>query len=200
MAPPCDGEGRHYRYRHPETGHVSHALDWFTWQELIKSHRIGNKLPPVSAEETEDQLCRVLPPEQCERAIGDAPGITTRFGWKEVKAATLAFTRLLTTGFVSKFEAERRARICAGCYFNVVPIGCGTCQKLTSLVTGELAQRRTKSDSLLNGCAVCQCSLKALVHFPLKTLELESKQDRLPSFCWQKQGGENFLPDDAENP
>lgn len=185
---PEDGDGRYFRYRHRETGHWSVGFDWFTWQERIRTHRQSNNLSPVSVEETEDQLCRTLPPGWCKQDKTNAPaaGLLPRFGWAQVVAAMKAFAKVAFTGFVDQAEANRRAAICSACYFNVNPSGCGSCQKLASLVTGELARRKTSYDANLKACAVCQCALRALVHFPLNLLDIEQKQEQLPDFCWQK--------------
>ncbi len=189
---PENGNGHYFRYRHRETGHWSEAFDWWTWQERIALHRRANNLTPITVEESEDQLCRTLPPGWCKQDSGDMPAnVPTRFGWSQLVEGMKAFAKLAMSGFVDQSEADRRADICTTCYFNVNPTGCGTCVKMATLITGDVAGRTTSEDVNLKACAVCTCALKAMVHFPIQSLG-EGNQDLFPSFCWRKATGENF--------
>lgn len=194
---PEDGEGRNFRFLNPETKHWSEASDYYTWSERIRLHRKANGLREISMAEAEEQLCKGIPPEWCSRDKGDAsPSVNTRFGWSELVEGMKAFAKVIFTGFVSQSEANRRASICGSCYFNINPSGCGTCNKMAGLITGPVAGRKTDYDASLKACAVCQCTLKSLVHFPLSALETSpEKQAAYPDFCWQKIGRDNYLPD-----
>lgn len=183
---PENGDGHNFRYRHQETSHWSVATDYWTWIERVNLHRRANNLAPISAEEAEDQLCQTLPPGWCKQTKeGGTPAVNTRFGWKDVVEGMKSFARVVRTGFVSQAEADRRARICASCYFNVGVEGCGSCHKMATLVTGEVASKKTSYDPRLKACAVCKCALKSLIWFPLNALNPD-KRDLVPSFCWQK--------------
>jgi len=145
-----------------------------------------------------DQLCGQLPPEYCERPEGKG-WINPRLKWNDIVDGTKAFIALATGGFnfVDEVEAERRAWICSGCPNDIALSGCGTCRKMASLVTGELAQRKTVYDADLKACAVCRCSIQAMVHFPMEALEKSDspeRQELYPEWCWKKRGGENYEP------
>jgi len=89
--------------------------------------------------------------------------------------------------FVPQEEADRRAKICGSCYYNVHAEGCSGCAKIASLITGPVANRHTKYDSMLKVCAVCRCNVVAKVHFPLDQIPTDDRQQTLfPDFCWQK--------------
>lgn len=194
---PEDGEGRNFRYLHRETAHWSDALEHYTWGERIRLHRKANNLEPITIAVAEDQLCKSLPPGWCTQDPGNAPpSVNTRFGWSDFVAGMQAFARLMSGGlqFVPQAEADRRAAICTSCFFNVGISGCGTCQKMATLIVGDVAKQKTPYDGSLKACAVCKCSLPALVHFPMEALETTlEKQAQYPDFCWQSQGGENWI-------
>lgn len=188
-----------FRYVHSETGHPTVAVDWTTWQEEIVKHRQGNNLPPITANDAEDQLCGQLAPEWCEGNDPNRPWVDPRISLNDVADAMKVFASFMVSGFkfVSQEEATRRARICVGCPNNLNIQGCGACRQIASFVTGTLAQRSTPHDDKLKTCGVCRCVVKALVHIPLNALAAKSTPDRealLPSFCWQKPSGENYQP------
>lgn len=74
---------------------------------------------------------------------------------------------------------------------NTFVSGCSACHKVVSEVVGT---KKTRYDYALNSCAVCKCVLKAKVHFPLETLDRETKklQSLYPEHCWLKKDGENY--------
>lgn len=187
-----------FRYVHSETGVRSEASDYWTWQERIKSHREANTLPSISPDEAEDQLCQQLPPEWCSQSDPNRPWVDTRFTLGDVGDVMKVFVSFAGSGFqfVEQAEANRRARICVGCYNNINVSGCGACRQLAGFITGSLAQRKTPHDDTLKVCGVCRCLNRAQVHIPLSALDAKDspdKQARHPSFCWLKRGGENRL-------
>lgn len=194
-----------FRFTHPETGFVSQAIDWYTWQENIAAHRKANKLPPITPEEAEAQLCETLPPGHCKHAPAEKKNrswVNTRLRFGDIAQGMKAYLALITSGFktVSQEEADRRARICSGCYLRITPQGCGACVKLSRLITGELARKKTAHDSHLanKACAVCSCGVQSIVHFPMPLLEqadTPEKQALYPDFCWRQKTGMNYQPD-----
>jgi len=195
---PPDG----FRYSH-ETGYVSRAMDHWSWYEDIKRHRLANALPPISIEQAEDQLCAGLPPNNCEWDAdekGHHSFVETRLRIRDIAQGAAAYVKLMLSGFktVDQAEADRRARICSGCYLRVAPIGCASCQKVGAFIVGEVGKKKTHYDQNLfqKACAACRCPLQPLVHFPLDLLsqnEGEGLQEKLPAFCWRKVGGSNYL-------
>lgn len=188
---PPDG----FRYFQQETRFIVEAQDYWTWVAEVKKHRIGNGISLDGIEEQmQDQLCQTLPAGWCRQDDPNRPRPDMRFGLSDIWNWAVAHIKLATTGFVAQEEAERRAKICAGCYMNVMGQGCQSCHKVAELFTTELAARKTESDSFLRNCAACKCYLKALVHFPIDILQNHaSVQPLLPSFCWQKVDGVNYL-------
>lgn len=195
-----------YRYTHAETGHVSEAIDWHTWQEKIRSHRAGNNLPPITPEQAEEQLCQILPPGWCKHPDKERKThrwINTRLRFRDIADGTKAYVSLILSGFqtVSQSEADRRAAICSGCFLRVLPDGCAACVKLSRLITGDIARKTTAYDQHITNraCAACGCHLASVVHFPMSALEKPQvdspeKQERYPDFCWRKRDGVNYRP------
>jgi hypothetical protein len=194
---PPDG----FRFTHPETSHRSEAMDWFTWQDRIRAHRKANDLPPISETVADDQLCQQLPPEWCSHAENNRKWVNTRLSLGDIVNGFVAYVKLAIRGFetVSQAEADRRARICAGCFLNVNAQGCGACGQMATLITGDIAKKKTAFDDALKACAACLCPNKSTVHFPLSILEEadpnDEKQPLFADFCWRKKTSENYLPE-----
>lgn len=198
------GPPDHFSFTHPETFHVSWAVDWVEWQKRIGEHREGNKLPAITPEEAEEQLCKTLPPGWCKHASADKKNhrfVNTRLRFGDIAQGMKAYLALIASGFktVSQEEANRRAAICSGCYLRVQPQGCGACVKLARLITGDIARKTTPYDSNLvnKACAVCSCPVASLVHFPMSALEKPEvdspqKQEAYPDFCWRKRSSVNY--------
>lgn len=195
----CPPEG--YTYTHAETGHVTKAVDPWTWLEKAKEHRRANNLPVPSNlfEQMQEQLCRRLTPEVCTYSESDPQWIDTRMNWGDVIDASRIYMEWRKQGkpFVSLDEAERRAAICAGCYLNVRVDGCGgLCREAIKIITETNGERKTSYDSKLLNCAVCKCSGASQVHFPLDLLEKsdsESRQSQYPvEFCWKNKQSPNY--------
>lgn len=198
-----------FRYTHAETGFVSTGINWWDmWSEgptAVIKHRAANRLPSITEAEAEDQLCQQIGPAFCQQ---EEPGsfkfVNTRLRWGDIVNGTKAYVSFILSGFqsVSQNEANRRGRICGGCYLRVSPQGCGACVKIAQLVTGEIAGRKTQHDSLLanKACGVCSCPVASLVWFPMPLLEKPSvdspeKQEAYPMFCWRKRDGINYQPE-----
>lgn len=188
-----------FRYTHEETGHTDTAHVYADWIERCHTHRKDNNLPPMNAAQFEDQLCEQIGPEYCEYQEGDSKD------WVDIRRLSLsdvvAFTKVLIAHafsggqYVSQEEANRRAKICSTCYFNVNVPGCGACRAVSSLTAGN---RKTDYDHQLKSCAICKCTNSSQVHFPLTTLAVNStneKQSQYPQpFCWKSKTSPNYLP------
>lgn len=169
----------------------------------IKEHRKANGLRDITAEEAEDQLCAQLPPGWCEHdpeTQKDRAWVDTRLKWRDIVEGAKAYLALIASGFqtVPQGESNRRARICAGCYLCVSVQGCGACQRMSSLIIGDIAGKRTAYADQLEkkACSVCRCPASSIVHFPMSALDSADsaeKQNAYPEFCWRKIGSENRL-------
>jgi hypothetical protein len=195
---PCPPEG--YRYVFPTDGHVSHAWTYTDWIQDAINHLQANKeeIPPDLAETMEHQLCLTLPPGWCNYDDDNRPRATTVLYWGDIQAGLETFARIakeVVSGrfhFASQTESERRALICSRCYLNTNVSGCSACHKLAKEVVGS---RTTKYDFALKACAACKCLLKAKVHFPIESLDIENErmQALYPEHCWLKHNGPNYL-------
>lgn len=186
-----------FRYRHSETGYVSRRMEYDNWIDDINAHRKANNLTPITPAQASHQCCQTIDPEWCIREKEDNQSyVVTRFGWNDFVGGMQAFGKLMLGGFkfVSQEEANRRARICSTCFFNTTPEGCGSCKRLAELITGDVAKKETPYDASLQACAVCHCANKSKVWFRLEDIPpTDDQQAKFPSFCWQKQGGENYV-------
>jgi hypothetical protein len=190
---PCPPDG--FRYVDPEDGFVAHAWTYNDWVPLQQSHLSANnrEVPPDLGEQMQDQLCKTLPPGWCNYDSDSRPRPTTSLGWGDVLGGLQTFAKWISggAGYVSQEEADRRALICSRCYLNVHVEGCGACHKAVAEVTKD---RKTKYDFALKACAVCKCLLKAKVHFPMETLDMnrDAVQEMYPEHCWLKKTGPNY--------
>lgn len=203
---PADNENRNFRYLHQETGHWSESSIYSDGDtggliEKYLAHRKSNGLPiPEDYEAVvQDQMCQTLPPEWCKRQKGQS-WVSTRFSSEDFLDGMKAFGRLMLGGFnfVTQAEADRRARICANCYYNVDLPGCTSCRKVASYLTGDVALKKTAYDEKLKACAVCKCSIQAMIWFPMDILEANDtpeKQALYPiEFCWKSKASPNYIP------
>jgi hypothetical protein len=184
-----------FRFVHPETGYESKAIDIYSWMENIAAHRKANNLPPIFEETAVEQLCKTIPPNWCEHEGAGRKWVNTRLRWGDIVSGAKAYASFILSGFksVSQDEANRRGRICSGCYLRVSPQGCGSCVKIAQLITGDIAGKKTDFDqNLINmACGVCACPVASLVWFPMPILEKPEvdspeKQEAYPRFCWRK--------------
>lgn len=192
-------------------------LDAATLLDLTRAvitHRTSNGLPNKSEEETsaeiQDQLCRNMPPSICRDVNGvvKMSGVSISLDAVKRGAATLADFILHGSEKVSYEDANRRARICAGCYANIDASGanCTTCAKAGFKSAVEAAFRLasdavanaivhpqdTEYDGYLKVCAVCACPTRYKVWVPLETIKAHTppeQWEQLPDFCWMRTDG-----------
>lgn len=201
LCPPEITGGDSFRYTHSETLHKSTANTHYDWWNRIVEHRKANALPPITQADAENQLCQQLGPEWCQHDNPNSRSwVNTRLSWGDIAEGAKAYLRFALSGFttVSQAEADRRARLCAGCFLNVLVQGCGACAKIATLITGDVAKKATPYDGTLKACAACKCPNKATVHFPIDLLEQadpsDEKQPAFTDFCWRKKSSPNYLP------
>jgi hypothetical protein len=185
------------RYFQPETRMTIRGGDYWDLFVQVEKHRKVNNIPlgPLWKEEVEDQLCKTLPPGFCKeiepgkRSIG----VTTRVGWEDLERGMAVMIDWASQGrpHVSQELAEKRARICIGCYYNVnLASGCHACQGVVNMIYRAVGGSRTSLDAMLKQCAVCKCSNQAQVHFPVEVLAEGTPDEMIPlfpEFCWKKE-------------
>lgn len=192
---PPDG----FRYLQPETRTTVKGGDYFDLFAKVKAHRLANNIPlgPNWQAEVEDQLCQMLPPGFCKEQQPDPSrtviNVTTRMNWADVEHATSVFVGWAVAGAptVDQAEADRRANICAGCYFNVGgDFGCRTCGGVVNMIKRAVGARRTAAGAFLKTCAVCKCFNAVQVWFPVEQLARGTTPQQMtmfPHFCWKGQ-------------
>lgn len=183
------------RFTH-ETGHVSRAVTVTNLMPEVIRYRQQNNLPiPDDMREiVEDQLCRILPPGNCQYADGTEQRafVDSRINFSDVAAgmSTLASV-ILNQRAVDQEEAERRAAICAACPANAAVTGCFGCTSLESTITAIVGAKKTKYDYLLKVCTACHCFNKAQVWIDARDLSAgasDGQMERLALFkdwCWK---------------
>lgn len=108
--------------------------------------------------------------------------------------AMIAF-KLAGSPLVPRAEAERRAKICSTCPYNVrfhKPCA-GLCPELLRLVTAIIGAQGTPYDNELFTCGVCHCFTKAHVWVPYEILNKGLNDQQRTQFsnvahCWKKPG------------
>lgn len=185
----------YFRYVFPEDGYAATGTTYDGWMTEAAMHAQANNLKGPDPADMEEQLCRTLPPGWCNYDDPNRPRALLSLGWEDVMGALNTFKNWIAGGVrvVEQGEADRRALVCAHCYFNTHVSGCAACQKLVAEVVGQL---KTKYDFALKSCAVCKCVLRAKVHFPYETLDRENEklQELYPDHCWLKKTGPNYQP------
>lgn len=189
-------------FRHQD-GHISKGPTPYALQQaMLKYCALHGLLMPTDAE-IEDYMCRALGQEAIEWCVDTETGMAEhayrhggapcRLTFQQVLNATGTIGSWLMKGRhrVESVEAERRARICAGCIENQEIHGCTGCSMpaLKTMINSIVGGGSTTVDGQLKGCCKCGCSLKALVWLPLEVLQ--SKMDdvinsQLPDHCWKK--------------
>lgn len=188
----CPPDG--FRYTFPEDGYVSHAWTHDAWLLDAGNHAHANNLPGPSADDMEEQLCKILPAGWCKYDNPNRRYINLSMSYDDIATGLTTFGRWAQEGRprVDQAEAERRALVCSRCYLNLPVHGCAACHAAVELAIGKVA---TKYDHFLRACGVCKCLLRAKVHFPISLLDSEtaSGQELYPEHCWLKHGGPNYV-------
>lgn len=185
-----------FRYRQAETGMLITASSWRELVRNVIAHRRANSLPVglMIEQEIVDQLCSVLPAGVCCQDIGTV-NVVRSLSFADVKRATYTLFDWWTKDGLDRVtheEASERVRVCAGCPYNQRVQGCGSCA--ASAVRDAIVKVVGKSvkvegDHLIEACAICGCSLKALIWLPTSTINRHEDPEmlsKLPAHCWHK--------------
>jgi hypothetical protein len=185
-----------WRYRQPETGMLMTGADFTELQSKVKAHRRANAFPIGLEFEQEiiDQLCSIMPPGVCEQDIG-AVQKGRPLTFKEVVTATLTLGSWIVGGMKRETlqVANERVRVCSGCPYNQKIQGCGSCAMNTvrNMIVDLVGKEKLEysNDIQGNACAICGCSIGALVWMPSDILnqhEPAETLEKLPAHCWHK--------------
>lgn len=185
-----------YTYLQKETALILTAGSLGELTRQVIAHRKHKSLPFGSEadvqKEIERWICGRLGSNECISEGADDPWvpITTAsdfFDLAKIKAASSAGWEWVKAGdFASKEEAQRRAGICSFCPCNASFSGC-KCGPLAQWVAAIVPKDRIISAMDNRGCAVCSCSLQALVNAPAEAIIASEKVRPLkyPVGCWK---------------
>jgi hypothetical protein len=177
-----------YRFTFREDGYRISNFSYDGWLAGIKKHATDNGyvLPENWVALAEDQLCRLLPPGWCKYEDGRPHDgrINARMSLDDVLNGGKVFLEFVKSGgrIVEQEEAERRGRICAGCYMRSSIPGCAPCVGLSNLVAEVCGAQSTESDPLLESksCLVFKCPAKANIWIPVDTSKVGVTAEMLP--------------------
>jgi hypothetical protein len=164
-----------------------------TFDKLVrdteKHLKVNDKeIPDNLADLIQHQICLRCPESMC---TGDGP---KRFFPSAVTVTngTRALIRLWlsgSSGYVDQETAEKRARDCVVCPYNIRSGGCFFCSSLYKTVKKTL-NRSTKYDKHLFICSVCGCLNAAQIHVGKsvlsKTVTKKSLEDYPATGCWKR--------------
>lgn len=194
-----------WRYRVPETGRW--IKEFYAYNDLeaeIVKHYKANSLtaPADLRQRIVEQMCEQLPPGWCKDGsglIGFVRGLLHEF--QRVLQGTSTLVDWWIKGGkqrVSDAEVIRRTEICGKCIFNQPPVGCTACNiaALNKVVESAMGIDRLPSDSQLESCQVCGCTLRPKTRMPLDILLRHITEKQLAQFppahdnwpgCWLRE-------------
>lgn len=176
---PGRGTANKWRYAQPETGVVFTGFSYWQVSNAVREHRsaMGLDLAEGWEERFQDDLCKQNEQVPC---TGRKANVSKRYLKMDDIRRFFVTMKNWKGDTVSQEEAERRAKICITCPFNVVVQGCWGCSNILKKVVELVGNKQTSLDSALESCKVCGCVLRAKVWLPLTPDGLE-----YPAHCWQ---------------
>lgn len=187
--------GGSYSLSMPEKGMVGFGTAFDGLVRSCKEWRKANGFPIGLGydEELEVEVCRKYPAE-CVETDSRVPPTQIRYGVDTVLQGTRVLARFNLEGrpFVEREEAERRAKICSGCSWNLDhqrPCG-GGCGGIKELVLSIVGSQGTSQDHNLRVCSVCKCWNAAAVWIPMSILakDLDQEQENQFLFAFEQMG------------
>ena len=128
----------------------------------------------------------------CDRLVGSSncvpcSQVKQTLGFMEIVRWVRAMYNFATQSkfqLVDEDEAERRAKTCAACPYQISTSGCWGCKGIAGMLPHIAGARKTSYDAQLKACGVCGCYNAVSVHLPL-----DVQQDnnlKFPDHCWKK--------------
>ncbi len=169
--------------------------DWLTILEAYHQHLLSNHVPvPANlSEHLQDLICQQCPPSWPGCKL---EGQKRVLGMEDLKRWAVSMLGLFGSRYAEQEEAERRAKICAGCRYQTELSGfCSHCSGIPTMLMKLVSGRTTSVDSQLKSCQFCGCRNEIAVHFPLDVLQkasagIEYPEDtrldgKEPVPCWK---------------
>ena len=178
-----------YAFKDPESGITFTGGNWPQVLESLRAYRETNRLPPGNPErEVYDQFCLEFP-HYCEsgkQARMFARMAVSMEGFVSAMQAWIAqaftWVNARKVGYVSREEAERRARICRTCpRQRAWSVGCAGCERNIRSVIKHILGRRKAPDEL-HGCSLLREDTSLSCHLTLDPVTVPG----MPSKCWRR--------------
>lgn len=171
-----------FKFIDPDTGFQYKAPNRAALINHIMSYRIQNNLPPI------DAISTVLDHYLC--SLPENLGSCQEYGMPRgllmtIKGGISLLKNMLYSSYVSKEEADRRAKVCLGCPHNVFPDKTSFVAWADEVAEASLQGRRSDHHKELGNCEVCTCLLRSKVFYGGK-IDIDPKERlKYPDFCWQ---------------
>jgi hypothetical protein len=164
--------GEFWKAKHPETGYLFRELNFKTLLKKAREYSKKNNFPVgLDFEKQVESWVCVQQPGQCEEEGTAKRPRPHNITMGDVLRGSRVMLEFLRTGrtLVPRAEAERRAKICAGCKNNQpFKTSCGgLCAELRNVVQTIVGSGGTSFDDNLHACVCCHCFTVASVHLPL---------------------------------
>jgi hypothetical protein len=164
--------GEFWKAKHPETGYLFREHNFKTLVFKAKEYCKKNGFPVGLdfEKQVESWVCNQMTSE-CEDESEQKRPRPHRITMGDVLRGSRVMLEFLRTGrtLVPRAEAERRAKICAGCKNNQpFKTSCGgLCAELRGAVQAIVGAGGTSFDDQLHACSCCHCWTASSVHLPL---------------------------------
>lgn len=171
-------------FKDPDTKHVFEESNYANLYKRIILYRAQNNLEPIENLNiiVENYICGL--PENankcCDREM-------QRGLWEYVKGGVALVKSLMYQDFASQAVADKRAKQCVGCKFNIFPDKGNFLTWSDNIAIHTVGERKSKEHEKLGNCSVCTCNLKSKVFYKGKLPKVSHEQ--MEKFkevnCWQ---------------
>ena len=188
--------GEFWKAKHPETGYLFREVNFKTLVFKAKEYCKKNGFPVgLDFEKQVESWVCVEQPDQCEEEGASRRPRHHTITMGDVLRGSRVMLEFLRTGrtLVPRAEAERRAKICAGCSNNQpFKTSCGgLCAELRNVVQTIVGSGGTSFDDNLHACRICGCFTASSCWVPLETqcvgvTDGMKAEFKTLSHCWKQ--------------
>jgi len=148
----------------------------------------GEEVPGNLGELVQHQICQRVPESICAGHVKKHFFPTIR----QIESGTRVLLDIWRQGgaaLCEQDEAERRAKVCVECKWNIRLTNCKGCVWAYRIVRRAFQGRGTSMDGRLHACAICGCLNTAQIHCTSDVLQRSTRKDMIehyPDHCWKK--------------
>lgn len=180
---PFQGPLQHV-FKDPDTGMMyGPEQSKKTLLDRITLFRQQNNLPEIEflSDVVENYWCSL--PENVGRC---EPKELSRGLLASIRGGIAVIKNYMYKSFVPQEVAESRAKQCASCKFNEMPVTAGVKHWLDLMAVNSVGDNRTPQYSRLGTCTVCTCPLNMKVFYDGKVPATPDQVEKYKSVnCWQ---------------